>query len=280
MKTRIISGTVLGVITIAAGLAGGVFVGIALLFCSLIGYAELIRAFPAEGGRPAGGFGPAECAGFAVTALYYLLLVFGGSFAEADILAAGAAVLLIIVLMAIFVFTFPRYQAGRIAAVFFSFVYCPVMMSFIYRARMLPHGEYVYALVFFCTWICDTCAYFTGRALGKHKLAPVLSPKKTIEGSIGGVVGSAVFSMLLAVVLVSRYDEAPGSYIAAFALIGLVGGAVSEVGDLAASAIKRCYNIKDYGRLIPGHGGIMDRFDSVIFTAPLIYALAAAFLMR
>jgi phosphatidate cytidylyltransferase len=106
---------------------------------------------------------------------------------------------------------------------------------------------------------------------GKHKMAPVLSPKKTIEGAVGGLLGSAVCSVILAYILKMMY---PGEdFRIQFLIIGVCGALISMIGDLAASAIKRNHNIKDYGNLIPGHGGIMDRFDSIIFTAPLIYIL-------
>ncbi len=112
-----------------------------------------------------------------------------------------------------------------------------------------------------------------GRALGKHKMAPILSPHKTIEGAIGGVCGSVLLCVLTAVFIHYLYPEENLYW--QFALIGVCGALLSMVGDLAASAIKRNHNIKDYGNCIPGHGGIMDRFDSTIFTAPIIYYLAA-----
>ena len=103
-------------------------------------------------------------------------------------------------------------------------------------------------------------------------MAPVLSPKKSVEGGIGGVVGAALIGVLYALAI-NKWGGA-GVDIVEFAIIGAAGGAISQIGDLAASAIKRNYNIKDYGTLIPGHGGILDRFDSVIITAPLIYFLS------
>ena len=102
--------------------------------------------------------------------------------------------------------------------------------------------------------------------IGKHKMAPVLSPKKSIEGAAGGVAGAALLGLI--------YAAAIGGKLLEYALICAIGALISMVGDLAASAIKRNRNIKDYGKLIPGHGGILDRFDSVIFTAPVIYLLA------
>lgn len=112
----------------------------------------------------------------------------------------------------------------------------------------------------------DICAYFTGMKIGKKKLAPNLSPKKTIEGSVGGVIGAGVLCLLFGLFFAKEY-------IWQCLLIGIVGGLVSQAGDLTASAFKRKMGIKDYGKLIPGHGGIMDRFDSVIFVAPFVYYL-------
>ena len=128
-------------------------------------------------------------------------------------------------------------------------------------------------LIFLCSWGCDTCAYCVGVLIGKHKMAPVLSPKKSIEGAVGGVLGAALLGAIYAAAT-GAYNPNPAHTPLIYAIICGVGALVSMVGDLAASAIKRQENIKDYGTLIPGHGGILDRFDSVIFTAPVIYALA------
>ena len=114
---------------------------------------------------------------------------------------------------------------------------------------------------------------FSGVLLGKHRLAPVLSPKKSVEGAIGGILGSMIVGALYAYLIVESVIS-DQKILWIFVLISGVGAVVSQVGDLAASAIKRNHEIKDYGKLIPGHGGVMDRFDSVIFTAPMIYFLA------
>ena len=153
-----------------------------------------------------------------------------------------------------------------VVAAFFGMVYVAVMLSFIYLTRSLPDGKFLVWLIFLCSWGCDTCAYCVGMLIGKHKMAPVLSPKKSIEGAVGGVVGAALLGVI--------YAAATQGKMAEYALICAVGALISMVGDLAASAIKRNQNIKDYGKLIPGHGGILDRFDSVIITAPVIYYLA------
>ena len=119
-------------------------------------------------------------------------------------------------------------------------------------------------LIFLTAFGTDIMAYFTGLAIGKHKLCPGISPKKTVEGAIGGVLGSVLFCGMFG------YFFESGFLLHCIA-IGALGGAVSQLGDLTASVFKRNMGIKDYGNLIPGHGGILDRFDSVLFTAPMVY---------
>ena len=153
----------------------------------------------------------------------------------------------------------------------FAFLYIPVLLSFVYRARMLPYGLFIYALVFVSSSICDVCALAAGMAFGRHKMAPVLSPKKTIEGAVGGILGAALVSFLVALLVPLMY---PGADVRlAFTVIGGLSSLLGMTGDLAASAIKRNHDIKDYSNLIPGHGGILDRFDSIIFTAPVIWVM-------
>ena len=279
MKTRVISGTVIGVLTVVFGLLGGPALCMLLMICACAAYLELTKAMglAKEGGAP----GLLQVTGLVFTVLYYVALVlsdhiFGG--VPHTQIALFAVVACFVVMMAFYVLLFPRFHAGQITAAVFCFIYAPVLMSFIYRARLLPYGIFAYALIFFCSWICDTCAYFTGRLIGRHPMAPVLSPKKTIEGGIGGVLGSVLFCFLTAVVMEKVYPGQQLSVRIGFAAIGLIGGFISQIGDLAASAIKRDFGIKDYGNLIPGHGGMMDRFDSAIYMAPVIYLLAMAVL--
>ena len=155
----------------------------------------------------------------------------------------------------------------------FSFLYGPVMLSFLYLTRMeFSAGKYLVWFIFLCSWGSDTCAYAVGILFGKHKMTPKLSPKKSVEGAIGGIVGAALLFALYVYLIEQRFGLAHfGISIAGAMALGAVGALVSMVGDLAASAFKRDYGIKDYGKLIPGHGGIMDRFDSVIIAGPLIY---------
>jgi len=156
----------------------------------------------------------------------------------------------------------------------FGFFYVGFLLSGIYLTRAHIHGQYLVWLIFISAWACDTFAYFTGRFFGKHKLAPVLSPKKTVEGAIGGTLGAALVAAVFAYVILNftavGYES---NFIVICALIGGVGAVFGQIGDLTASAIKRHNGIKDYGKLIPGHGGILDRFDSVICTAPMVYVI-------
>lgn len=182
-------------------------------------------------------------------------------------------VMFFIVFMLIYVFTFPKFKSGQVMAGFFELIYAPVLLSFLFIIREgWQHGIYLVWLVFLCSWGSDTCAYCVGVLFGKHKMAPKLSPKKSIEGGVGGVVGAALLFGLYTYFVINPFslENIQMNLISAMCL-GAIGALVSMIGDLAASAIKRDYEIKDYGKLIPGHGGIMDRFDSVIIVAPFIF---------
>jgi phosphatidate cytidylyltransferase len=119
-------------------------------------------------------------------------------------------------------------------------------------------------LIFLTAFGTDILAYFSGSAFGRHKLCPEISPKKTVEGAVGGFLGSVLFCGVFG------YFAAPDALVHCL-IIGALGGAAAQLGDLTASIFKRKLGVKDYGRLIPGHGGVLDRLDSVLFTAPLVY---------
>ena len=263
-KTRLLSGIVLIVLLLALGIAGGDVLLAALAVVSTVGMYELYRVFHLEKSI-------LSLAGYAAGLVYYFGL-------KLSIRSAGTEVfllsmVLLIILMSFYVFSYPQYQTNQVMAVFFGVFYVAVMLSCIYLTRMLPRGQYLVWLIFLSSWGCDTCAYCVGVLIGKHKMAPVLSPKKSVEGAVGGVVGAVLLTLLYGLAFQDRMNSS-NVYLAFMALISGVGALVSMIGDLAASAIKRNYQIKDYGTLIPGHGGILDRFDSVIFTAPIIYFLA------
>jgi len=142
--------------------------------------------------------------------------------------------------------------------------------------RRQPRGSVLFLLPFIGAWVSDTFAYFTGRLLGKHKLIPEVSPKKTVEGAVGGVVFTAIAYVVFGLIL---REGNMSVNIVLLAVIGVLVSVLSQIGDLIASVVKRHYGIKDYGKLFPGHGGVMDRFDSVIATAPVLYFFYTALLI-
>lgn len=256
-RTRLISGILLVILALLTIISGGYVLFFTLMGVSLIGMQELYRAMGVRKEH----FTLLEVAGYLCAVLYELAILL--DFEKYGMLAVIGGLVL---LMFVYVFTYPKYEAGQIMAAFFGVIYVAVMLSFIFLCRNLPDGKYLVWLIFLCSWGCDTCAYAVGMLMGKHKMAPVLSPKKSVEGAAGGVAG--------AVLLAVAYGAATGGPMLEYGIICGVGALISMVGDLAASAIKRNQGIKDYGTLIPGHGGILDRFDSVIFTAPGIFFLA------
>ena len=147
----------------------------------------------------------------------------------------------------------------------------PYLMSSVVRILSSNTGRYVILIPFVIACCCDAGAYFIGIRFGKHKLAPVVSPNKTIEGALGGMA-AGILAMLLYTFILDiplRFDVSYGAAI----LYGILGCLVGELGDLCFSVIKRQTGIKDYGNLIPGHGGVLDRFDSILAVAPLVEAM-------
>lgn len=270
--TRLASGIVLLAIAILALSFGGWPLLLILYLCSMAAYRELTKALQCAADEKK--FNALEIIGFLGVTAYYAAVYLCGLDASGDkviLLMCIAAVFM--AEMFVYVVTFPRYNASQVTAAVFSFMYAPFMLSFVYLTRMCPQGIYLVWLILISSWGCDTCAYAVGKLIGRKKIFPVLSPKKSLEGCVGGVLGAALLGGIYAYLMVD--SVLPGQRVAwVIAFICAMGAVMSMVGDLAASAIKRNHNIKDYGRLIPGHGGIMDRFDSMIVTAPMVYFLA------
>ena len=253
-KTRLLSGIVLVIVLIATVGYGGNVLFAVLGIISLIGLSELYKVVDVHNKL-------LGMTGYLATVVYYGML-FAGKMEAMTMLT----ILFLILVMAVYVFSFPKFRSEQVMTVFFGFFYVAVMLSYVYQTRELADGMIVVWLIFLSSWGCDTCAYCVGMLIGKHKMAPVLSPKKSVEGAVGGVAGAALLGVI--------YAAATQGPMLEYAVICAIGALISMVGDLAASAIKRNQGIKDYGKLIPGHGGILDRFDSVIFTAPVIYFLS------
>lgn len=261
-KTRLMSGIVLVILALALIITGGDVLLAAIGIISMIGLFELYRVFRIQKSV-------AGIVGYLAVLLFYTNLKWN-FIPDMMIYVIGV----LVVLMFVYVFTYPAYKTEQMLAAFFGIFYVAVMLSYVYQTRVMENGAYIVWLIFLCSWGCDTCAYCVGVLIGKHKMTPKLSPKKSWEGAVGGVVGAALLTVIYGLVFQKAMDITMTEI---FILAGIcaVGAVISMIGDLTASAIKRNYDIKDYGKLIPGHGGIMDRFDSVIFTAPVIYFLAA-----
>ena len=261
-KTRLISGIVLVILALVLIITGGDVLLGSMLVLSYIGMYELYRVFKIEKEL-------AAFIGYLMATIYYINIRVP-FIPDMMMFVLGC----LVALMFVYVFTYPKFKTEQLMAAFFSVFYVAVMLSYVYQTRQMVSGAYIVWLIFLCSWGCDTCAYCVGKLIGKHKMAPILSPKKSMEGAVGGVVGTGLLTILYANVFKDAMGIDQRSIIV-LAIICMIGALISMVGDLTASAIKRNYDVKDYGTLIPGHGGILDRFDSVIFTAPIIYFLAS-----
>ena len=263
-KTRLISGIILLAIAITVILLGDNVLFGAVLVISLVGMTELYKILKIE--RSALGL-----VGYLSAIGYYALIYF-----KLDKYLLLMFIGFLLLLMVVYVIAYPRYRIEQVMTAFFGLFYVSIMISYIYRVAALDDGAVLVWLIFIGAWGSDTCAYAVGMLIGKHKIVPKLSPKKSVEGCIGGVIGAALLGYIYALILGYKIMGIENPRLL-FAIIGACASVISQIGDWAASAIKRNYDIKDYGRLIPGHGGILDRFDSIIFTAPIVYYLAVFF---
>ena len=273
-RERTISAVVIVIVALAAILPGGIILAAVLFIISVIGFLELTKACGVREKDNCGQYGKInglEMMGCAVIMCYYAAVYF----IQDTSWWVMVIIMALIAMMFVYVFGFPRFHASQVMDTYFSLIYAPVMLSFVFLTRQLEYGVYLVWMIFINSWISDTCAYLVGVMAGKHKLAPVLSPKKSVEGSVGGIAGAALAGALFGHYLDTVLGT--GQFVFLLFLVGGIGSVISQIGDLAASAVKRNYDIKDYGKLIPGHGGVLDRFDAVIFTAPVIYYMAYYF---
>lgn len=250
-------------------LAASLIIGNDLLFfllaaVSVIGLIELYKIMNMHKSIPA-------VIGYLSTVIYCGLI-----YAQKTEHLFSLCIIFMLCLMGVYVLCYPKHVIEKITLVFFGLFYVTVMLMFVYQVRMAESGLYLVWLIFIGSWGSDTCAYLTGISIGKHKLTKTPSPKKSIEGSIGGVIGATLLGLLFATIFKDKITGMSNP-LAACAIIGGCSSVISQIGDLAASAIKRNHDIKDFGNLIKGHGGILDRFDSVIFTAPIVYLLSLFF---
>lgn len=278
MKTRIISGAV-GIVLFVAAVVAAVKVSNLILLGLLIAigcvavYEALVTTKYAKSK-----FIAALSIGFAVVApIVYSL--------ESGILSFGGFKLsheTVIVLYGLIVFVAAMFMHEKVTPTDAAFSFAAtvaVTFSFWSLAAIFcskdGHGLFYLLIVVIAAWACDTGAYFSGYFFGKHKMAPVISPKKTVEGAIGGVI----FDMLAILVACLVFNKVSDATANIWLLVGLtpVLAVAGMFGDLIFSYIKRACGIKDYGKIMPGHGGVLDRFDSVVAVAPLVYLIVAHF---
>ena len=177
--------------------------------------------------------------------------------------------LYIAVLLTESVFFDEKVKVKEVSEVFMTSLYVTLCFCALLRLRYIDVGaEYIYLLVFIAAWVTDTFAYFSGFLFGKHKLIPKISPKKTVEGAIGGVIFCIIAFIVYGIIVTNVLDVQMN--LAVLSVVGFFMSVVSMIGDLIASSIKRTYGIKDYSNLFPGHGGVLDRFDSIMILSPLL----------
>lgn len=268
LRTRIISAVIGAILLITILSLGSIALGIGLLILSVIGIRELYNAFGHAGYKPFRIIGYLACIPVFLISFSeeYRITTYVDLFKSINYFSFGIFVM-VIILFSLIVFTHDRYSLIDIALTVFGILYVPFLFSFIILTRSLPNGVFFIWMIFLA-WSTDTFAYFSGLFLGRRKLLPAISPKKTIEGAIGGIIGCVVATSLYGIFVQTHVNEIPLIH---FVILGILNGIISQIGDLGASAIKRFVNIKDYGRVMPGHGGVLDRFDSILFVAPVVY---------
>lgn len=246
---------------------GGWLIDLVLIIVALIGMWEIYHAFSNKG------MYPLKSAGYLAVVLFYIQhLLFQGKYDFFYIL------IVIVLLLSMMVWK-ASANCADIAVTILGIFYPGILISVagLIKETELIHPYYLLYLSLTATYATDTFAYFVGSLLGKTKLYPAISPNKTIEGSIGGLVGGLIMVVLLGFALNWVYNI--NVHPIHFAAIGFLGGIFSQVGDLTASAVKRYCNVKDFGNLIPGHGGILDRIDSLLFVLPVVHVYSQLFLM-
>lgn len=194
-----------------------------------------------------------------------------------------AVTLVVLAALVMMVTDFKRLRFEQVVCSLFSSTLIPASLSTVVLFRdthkAFPgifspaDGIFFLLLAFFTSWLTDAFALFAGKAFGKHKLAPTISPKKTVEGAIGGLIGNCLMCVALFFVFSKKFDLCPHIKLYHVIIASILLGVISMFGDLAASTIKRHHGIKDFGNLLPGHGGVMDRFDSCLFVFPALYSM-------
>lgn len=262
MLKRIISGLLAGAVVIFAILCLPKFVAnILIMLLSIGGTYEFINAMNKAGYKPLKLICYATCLGVLFVNSNSSILLYKFSFSIFSFLVLG------ILIYGLFS---KKRNLIDIALSIFCILYIPFLLSFVLSTFYVDNiGGYLIWFVLFGACLSDAFAYFVGINFGKHKLCPEISPKKSIEGAIGGIVGTSIVFLIYSYVLNNYYDFNIQYW--QVALFGGISSVFAQVGDLVASSIKRFVGEKDFGSIMPGHGGILDRIDSILFVAPIVY---------
>jgi phosphatidate cytidylyltransferase len=236
---------------------GGIYLKYGVMLLSIMGLFEFYRVSRVRGVKPL------NIAAYLLTIFYYYILN-----TKYDMnMFIPIALLLFLILLCLPVINV-KFNYFDIAITIFGFLYISILFSTIPLVNAKEYGTYLVWFIFISSWICDTAAYYTGRLFGRRKLCPKVSPKKTVEGSVGGILGSVLGCVIYGFILNHFVLNIPMYH---YFAIGLLAGVLCQFGDLTASSIKRNSEVKDFSNLIPGHGGILDRFDSILFAGVVVY---------
>ncbi len=276
MKVRIISGTVAAIALFVVMRLSPFVMGVVVFIAALIALYEFYQAVKKVNLRPT------KIAGFFMCTLFFLYLsrtfvngtnsvlekVFNFVFQQ-DIIYLVVYILTVFMLTQL-IFRYKQFKLEDIAITLLGLIYIPFLLSFILLLRLMSNGYELSWLIFIGAYSTDTFAYFIGKFFGKRKVLPEVSPNKTVAGCIGGVIGSVICVTLYGSLYINNVTNLNANIIH-YIIIGVLCGIVAQLGDWTASAIKRIVDIKDFGHIMPGHGGILDRIDSLLFVAPAVY---------
>lgn len=261
MKERIVTGVIAGIVFILLIVIGRMPFTLAVIILATIALFELLKMKK---------IAPLSIIGL-LSLLFMWIILIPNQWFELNILSdfirTDLLLALIILLLAFTVFSKNQISFDEVGFVILSASYVGIGFHFLIETRLLEHGLALLFFILFLIWATDTGAYFTGKAFGKRKLWPEISPNKTVEGSIGGILCALVIGFIF------HYFIPIFDTLTHVVIIIVVVSVVGQLGDLVESALKRHYSVKDSGNILPGHGGILDRFDSLIFVMPVLYLL-------
>lgn len=274
MKKRVLSGIlIVGILLVLVIFSGYIVYPIGIALLALIAVFEMLRVIGAHKKWAL------AIPTYILTPTFPILAFFvkQDKMLEFILIMAACMFVYMIFLMGVSVFSKGKIPFSKIGEVFTAVTYISVSFTSLTLVRYIgDHGYLFVVLAFLIPWICDVFAFFIGSAMGKHKLIPEVSPKKSVEGAVAGVIFTVIFCLLYGLGVDLIFEEVVVNYVA-IGVYGLILSVVSQLGDLVASVIKREHGAKDYGKIFPGHGGVMDRFDSVLGISTILLILCLVY---